>query len=303
MTNTKKAISEYLAVVKRARAARTHSTYSNALHVFAKAVGLGPLTTEAYIAFLRATSDVSPASQAIYRSAVLGLYMFCASSDPTINVDAVRQANKQYALRKGHRLPTFDQVAIEKIVKYCAGLAGDLVALRDRAFVLTMVDSGLRISEACALLRGSVDWNEGRAVIIGKGDKEDVVHFSTRAMAALKRYLRARAELDGASGRPLEQLPLFARHDLGAGKKVKPIRSGGMWYAIKERAKEAGVDPAAFRVHDFRHYFVTVVYASSHDLKLAQNLARHSDIAITSRYAHLVDASGEAYGKIFNEDK
>jgi integrase/recombinase XerC len=42
--------------------------------------------------------------------------------------------------------------------------------------------------------------------------------------------------------------------------------------------------------HSFRHYFVTVVLrASGGNLKLAQELARHKNIAITQRYAHLSD--------------
>jgi len=41
--------------------------------------------------------------------------------------------------------------------------------------------------------------------------------------------------------------------------------------------------------HSFRHYFVTRVLQSSGNLKLAQELARHTNIAVTQRYAHLSD--------------
>ena len=95
--------------------------------------------------------------------------------------------------------------------------------MRDCAFLLTLADTGLRVHEACNLRRGDIDWNEGRAVIIGKGDKQAVVRFSTRSLTALKSYLSSRAAQDGRSGHPLASLPLFARHDKGAGKKVKPI--------------------------------------------------------------------------------
>jgi len=39
--------------------------------------------------------------------------------------------------------------------------------------------------------------------------------------------------------------------------------------------------------HSFRHYFVTRVLKASGNLKLAQELARHRNIAVTQRYAHL----------------
>lgn len=300
-------ISDYLQVVGRTRSPKTHQTYRQALRAFVRAVGEhATLTTQTYINFLRKTGDMNPSTQSIYRVAVMGLYMFHAPRDPSINLAALQQANKQYALRKGQRLPTFDREAIEKIIKYCNTMrtsspkGNDLAALRDRAFILTLADTGLRISEACALQRGTVDWKEARAIIIGKGNKQGIVYFSKRCLAALHEYLAARAALDGASARPLASLPLFARHDKGAGRKVKPVKSGGMWHAVKERARQAGVDPETVRVHDFRHYFVTVVYASKRDIRLAQELARHSDIAVTSRYAHLVDGSGEAYDEIFN---
>jgi site-specific recombinase XerC len=41
--------------------------------------------------------------------------------------------------------------------------------------------------------------------------------------------------------------------------------------------------------HSFRHYFVTRVLRSSGNLKMAQALARHRNIAVTQRYAHLSD--------------
>jgi site-specific recombinase XerC len=41
--------------------------------------------------------------------------------------------------------------------------------------------------------------------------------------------------------------------------------------------------------HSFRHYFATTVLKGSGKLKLAQELARHSNIQVTQRYAHLSD--------------
>ena len=42
--------------------------------------------------------------------------------------------------------------------------------------------------------------------------------------------------------------------------------------------------------HSFRHYFVTTVLrGSGGNLKMAQELARHRNIAVTQRYAHLSD--------------
>jgi integrase/recombinase XerC len=179
-----------------------------------------------------------------------------------------------------------------------------LRALRDRAFLITLADTGLRVHEACNLRRGDIDWNEGRAVIIGKGDKQAVVRFSNRSLSALKEYLTERSLLDGGSGRPLSSLPLFARHDKGAGKKVKPITTTTGRNIVSERVQQALGKNAEGRItpHSFRHYFVTTVLRASGNLKLAQELARHASIQVTQRYAHLSDDElDKGYHEIFEK--
>jgi site-specific recombinase XerD len=132
--------------------------------------------------------------------------------------------------------------------------------------------------------------------VIGKGNKQALVEFSNRVKEAIQEYLRAREHT-------AKSLPLFIRHSKKAGDHIRQVTAGDMWHAIKQRAKEAGVDPATIRVHDFRHYFVTVVLATSGNLKLAQELARHERIETTGRYAHLLNNSRQAYDEIFNKSK
>ena len=188
-------------------------------------------------------------------------------------------------------------------------LNGDLLALRDRAFVLTLVDTGLRISEACALKRGDIDWQEARAIIIGKGDKQAVIRFSNRSIQAMREYHTACAAIEPNTRMPLQSQPVFARHDIRASRKIKPISASGMWTAIKGdpkqgikgRIEEAGIDRELVRIHDFRHYFVTMTYLAKGNLKLSQELARHESITTTIRYAHFGSEANEAYDEIFNK--
>jgi integrase len=179
-----------------------------------------------------------------------------------------------------------------------------LRAMRDAAFLLTLADTGLRVHEACGLRRGDVDWNESRAIVIGKGNQPALVRFSSRSMKALKEYLSARASLDGRSGRPLTSLPLFARHDKGAGKKVKPITTTTGRNIVAERVEQILGKDSVGRItpHSFRHYFVTTVLRGSGNLKLAQELARHKNIQVTQRYAHLSnDELDKGYYEIFEK--
>jgi site-specific recombinase XerD len=314
----------FLDSVALARSRNTARTYANAMRSFAEtldALGVDPEETstshikEDWIAnFAADLKNYAPASERLYLSAVTSWYEFLAAEQiADINLPRVRLLIRQRARRPGQRLPQFPRKSIDNVLEYVQGLdkyiAKDdrerLRNYRDRAFLLTLADTGLRVHEACSLRRGDVDWNEGRAVLIGKGDRQAVVRFSRRSLVALKQYLQQRAAYDGDSGKSLASLPVFARHDRGAGSKVLPI-STTTGRAIVHLRVEDALGPEAqgsITPHSFRHYFVTTVLrGSGGNLKLAQELARHRNIAVTQRYAHLSDDElDRGYSEIFDD--
>lgn len=281
------------------RSPRTVKTYQNALEQFLRVTSEEDesLTLETYKEFLDVIKSTSPSTQRVYTTAVRKFYAFCKVG----SIEELNEATRHSTRKQGKRIVNFNRQAVEQVIEHCAGLTGDLEALRDKAFVLTLIDTGLRISEACGMKRGDIDWLEQRAVIIGKGDKQAVIRFSNRSMEALKAYLHARSGIEPNSRTPLGSQPLFARHDIRASKKIRPITAGGMWKAIKNRIEQAGVERSAVRIHDFRHYFVTMTYLAKGDLKLSQELARHESISTTNRYAHFGGEADIAYDEIFNK--
>lgn len=303
MTNTTELIAGYLQTVKRRLSNDTWKSYAYSLKQFVEIVGAdAPLDKKTYVKFLDRSSSMAPGTQSIIRSAISGLYKYAALTDYPADVLALKGADQSYALRRDSPPVQFKREAIEQLIAHCETMRNGLGELRDRAFVLLLVDSGLRISEACKLLRGHVDWSEAKVRVRGKGNKYAVVNISNRTMVALKDYLKARAKLDGTTGKPLDTLPLFARHDHGAGKKVKKVASSGMAKSFKGRVEEIGLARNAIRVHDLRHYFVTVVLRATGNMKMAQELARHSSMTTTSRYAHLEKSEvDQAYNEIFNQ--
>jgi len=140
--------------------------------------------------------------------------------------------------------------------------------------------------------------------VIGKGNKEAVIRFSERSLQKIKEYLSARAKLDGASGVPLTSLPIFSRHDKGSGTKIKTITPTTGRNIVSQRVLEFLGEEAIGTItpHSFRHYFVTKVLQGSGNLKLAQSLARHTNITITQRYAHINDDElDRGYKEIFDD--
>jgi len=308
-------MAKYIDVVKLSRSEHTARAYKNALKVFSEVLvekWLDPaitpiekLTEDVLSPFAMYLKVFAPATEFLYLQAAKGFYEYIDSERYIeVNISRVRTLIRQRARRPGIRLPQFPVDDIERVLAYVSPPSNQprlenndntlnerLRAARDRAFLLTLADTGLRVHEACKLRRGDIDWNEGRAVIIGKGDKQAVVRFSTRSMNEIKDYLALRAQLDGGSGKQLAALPLFARHDKGAGKKIKPITPTTGRNIVAERVKEILGKDAVGKItpHSFRHYFVTTILRASGNLKLAQELARHSNIQVTQRYAHLSD--------------
>ena len=323
-------IGKYVEVVKLSRSEHTARAYKNALKAFCdvltekwldpRSTPIAKLTEDIISPFAMYLKVFAPATEFLYMQAVKGFYEYVDSERYVeVNISRVRTLIRQRSRRPGIRLPQFPADDIERILAYVSepshinqpnsdmdGVNEQLRAMRDRAFLLMLADTGLRVHEACKLRRGDVDWNEGRAVIIGKGDKQAVVRFSTRSMKAIKDYLSLRAQLDGGSGKQLASLPLFSRHDKGAGKKVKPITPTTGRNIVAERVLEILGKDAAGKItpHSFRHYFVTTVLRGSGNLKLAQELARHSNIQVTQRYAHLSDDElDKGYYEIFEDGK
>ena len=138
------------------RSPKTIFAYRNGLSQFVKTVGEdAQLTTETYVKFLISLKQKSPSTQRVYRTAVLKFYAFCKAG----NWAELQEATQHYTRKPGRRIVNFNREAVEKVIAYCESLNRDistslgkkLEALRDRAFVLTLVDTGLRISEACSL--------------------------------------------------------------------------------------------------------------------------------------------------------
>lgn len=321
----KDCIERYLNSVKLSRSANTYRTYANAMHLFSDVLTANGLDLEvseidllkedAVIWMATALKDFSSATEQVYMTAVVGLYEYIAGENlAPINLPRVRLLIKQRTRRPGIRLPQFPKSDIETVLVYAENLNKKLtdsteerlINLRDRAFLITLADTGLRVHEACNLHRGDIDWHESRAVIIGKGNKEAVLRFSKRSLSAMKDYLHSRAELDGVGGKALASLPVFARHDKATGKKIKPISTTTGRAIVRDRVRECLGEDAVGTItpHSFRHYFVTTILGSSGNLKLAQVLARHTNIAVTQRYSHLADDElDKKYQEIFDDSQ
>jgi len=318
------AISRYLRQIRRSKSSHTASAYKQGLKAFAACMAqskeeinfaeadvstLSPLWLEP---FLNQLQKQSVSTEHLYTTAVAGFYRYVAAQEwAKLNLSTLDFEMSQRR-SQGKRLHVFPEKNVEKLLDYMQQAVNDppqtlaekLTLYRDAALLITLADTGLRVSEACGLRRGDLDWDNKRAIIIGKGNKQAVVRFSQRALDYLERYLSIRSGLDGRQGRQ-NTLPLFARHDKKAGKRVLPISTRTAENIVTAHVVNALGDEAKGTItpHTFRHYFVTRA-ARQHDIMLAQHLARHESINTTSGYTHRTDTEvDQAYQAIFDREQ
>jgi len=271
------------------------------------------LSEEVVSWMIRSMQYHAASSERLYLTALIGFFEYLSAENQTvINAQKVRLLIKQRARKPGVRLPQFPRDAISRLLEILENQTlpvtqdedEKLRFFRDRAYLITLGETGLRVHEACKLTLGDMDWNEGRAIVIGKGNREAVVRFSRRSQKVIIEYLKLRAIHDKKSGRTISSLPLFARHDKGAGKGTKSMTPTTGRNIVNYWVREILGEEAEGTItpHSFRHYFVTRVLQASGNLKLGQELARHKNIAVTQRYAHLSDDElDQGYWNVFEK--
>jgi integrase/recombinase XerC len=321
MKTISETIKTYIEDIAKSRSQETAHAYNSGLNYFLKTLDIDPdksspseLTTDHFKKFLDKVKKLSVKGEALYVYSVKSFYRYLSIEEMNDANMAKIEVLVRYRQRKSKpSLPSFPKDDIAKVIEYMMTVTENLFdseeerlrSYRDRALIITLADTGLRIHEVCKMKRGDLDMNQGVSLVTGKGSKEAIVRFSSRSVAVIKEYLRVRSKLDGATGKPLRSLPLLARHDRGTGSRLDSITTTTGRNIVKERVKEAIGEPSTGEItpHSFRHYFVSKIVDETGNIHLAKRLARHENIQITQLYAHLSDKElDDGYAKIFEKE-
>jgi site-specific recombinase XerD len=174
----------------------------------------------------------------------------------------------------------------------------ELARLRNIAMLQALRTSGMRVGELVGLKRDDLDYRLHTARVTGKGNKQRIVYFDDAAWNAIQTYLKARG--DGARGRALYQLPLFARHDRRVSNKVMPLSTDTVRMVFNALARDAGIQ-VAMTPHSLRHAFATKVLEATGDLAVVQDMLGHSSPVTTRIYAKVSNKKmREAHHSAFN---
>jgi len=143
------------------------------------------------------------------------------------------------------------------------------LASRNRAIVLVLLDTGLRLSELLAMKLGDIKEENGHLKVLGKGRKERVVRIGKRARSAVDQYLSYR--------------PRNGRQELWLTEEGRPLNGTGLQSLVKRLKQRAGVDSEG-SIHRFRHTFAVQFLRADRNVFNLQYLLGHAELEMVRRY-------------------
>lgn len=167
-------------------------------------------------------------------------------------------------------------IALEDIGKLLEAINN----IRDRAMILLLLRTGMRIGELLNVKMSDIILQEQK-ILIYLGEKNyqgRVVYFSADADRALKQWLEIRKK---------------NREFLFYSPRRTTLCYVAAWNAMRNCLKAAGLAHKGYSLHCLRHTFATDMLNAGLRLEVLQQLLGHRSIEITRRYARMSDITRE----------
>jgi integrase/recombinase XerC len=173
-------------------------------------------------------------------------------------------------------------LSIDDVIKFIETPESDTaLGKRDRAILELLYASGMRVAELTGLNLANVDFHHESVLVRGKGRKERIVPFGSKAKQAIQAYLAVRGELlIEAPEEQRDPMALFLNYQ---GTRITTRSVGRMIDKyVREAAMAGGVSP-----HSLRHSFATHLLSAGADLRAIQELLGHARLSTTQIYTHV----------------
>lgn len=219
-------------------------------------VCVGHITPSLLRSFFLSLEHLKPRTRWGIASDVRAFFSFL-ERDELISTNPMRKV--QMPRQPRTILPAFTNPEVKKILSAVEGKTR--TALRNKALVLVLLDSGIRLNEAAEMKVEHLDMETGTFKVMGKGSKERVCHLSPTTLRHLARYVRH------ANPEPGKSLWGLTRYSLAR--------------IVSRIGEKAGVHA---HPHKFRRTCALTMLRAGCDLFSLQYLLGHSDLTVLQRY-------------------
>ena len=178
--------------------------------------------------------------------------------------------------KRGRRLPSV--LTLEEVRSVINQIPTDFISLRDILMFNIFYCTGCRLSELLDIRTDTIEYDQKRILVHGKGDKDRYVFLTETVVTMIHRYLEQRSSFYGYS--IASSKLLFINH---FGKRLSPssVHSIFRKYQLK-----LGINKR-FTPHVFRHSFATHMLDNDSGIRVVQELLGHASISTTQIYSHV----------------
>jgi len=171
-------------------------------------------------------------------------------------------------------VPTFSEKETEKLLAQPNKHSNE--GFRDFAILLTLIDTGVRLSELASLKASDIDYEQNLFRVMGKGSRERYVPYGRRVAKALMKYqLRYRPE-------PVSTDNFWLKRD------GQPLPGGRIEKLVSMYGKKAGLKRCY--PHKLRHTSSVMYLRNGGDVFSLQRKLGHRSLLMTRRYSNLADS-------------
>ena len=165
---------------------------------------------------------------------------------------------------------------------------------RDMALIITMLGTGIRVSECVGISLSDIDWKNMSIHITRKGQKEQIVYFNNDVADALQDYVSN------------ERKPLNSKDDaLFLSLKGTRITPRSVERLVKKYAESVGMNKK-ITPHKLRSSYGTQLYEATQDPMLVKDALGHANLGTVQKYVRLSEErrkkAGQVAGTWLNKD-
>jgi len=276
---------KYITYLKIERNASKHTieSYENDLNAFRDFLSRtqpGAITNQAKVtrftirAWMGELSENGFSKSSIARklSALRSFYKYCCRRGYLDENPATLVATPKKDKRLPHALQTsvidsmFDAMPAETVIDK-----------RNRAIVELLYATGMRLSELTSLNLSSVDFSAQRIRVMGKGAKERIIPFGSKAVDAMNSWLEVRSELLSAKPTADDSGAFFLSN---SGRRIYPV---AVQRIVKQTIQKVS-ESSKTNPHILRHSFATHLLNNGADIRIIKELMGHSALTSTQIY-------------------
>jgi integrase/recombinase XerD len=187
-------------------------------------------------------------------------------------------------------IQTITTEEFEKLLLACVppnetGPFAERAAVRNRAILWLLYDTGIRVSELINLRLEDLDRKKGVVTVLGKGSKERRIALGQNCLRNLSYYL----DKHRPDEEELTEWGSAGEDHLFLSETRLPLTKNGMEMLFKRLKTRAGITGKRVSPHIFRHTFAMNYLIKSNDPFSLQELLGHEDLTTVLNYIHMND--------------